>query len=179
MTTLSFNQLWTRLCGLDRTSLLLLAGAIAFTIALIVLIRTRWGHSRSLEKCVLFSILAHLLLTGYAATVRFVMYQPVAKEQFVRVALVDGPTGADHGQIAGTDPAASLPAPKPRKPEAIPGAADRKEVKTKSIPIADAKSIPTPAATPKPQAPPQISSAAAQAAMRQLADRVSASPVGN
>jgi hypothetical protein len=169
MPSLNANQLWTRLCGLDRTSLFLLAGAIAFTIALVVLIRTRWGHSRSLEKCVLFSILAHLLLTGYAATVRFVMYRPAPKEQFVRIALVDGPTGADHGQIAGTDPAASLPAPKP-KPRAIPGAADRKEVKPKAQPIAESKPPTIPTATTKQQAPPQLSPAAAQAAMRQLAD---------
>jgi hypothetical protein len=170
MTSLNLSQLWTRLCGLDRTSLLLLAGAIAFTIALVVLIRTRWGHSRSLEKCVLFSVLAHLLLTGYAATVRFVMYHPVAKEQFVRIALVDGPTGADHGQIAGTDPAASLPAPKPRMPEAIPGVSDRKEVKPKPHSIADSKPRSVPTATAKPQALPQMSPAAAQAAMKRLAD---------
>ena len=176
MTTFDFSHLWTRLCGLDRTSLLLLAGAVAFTIALVVLIRTRWGHSRSLEKCVLFSILAHLLLTGYAATVRFVMYHPAPKEQFVRVALVDGPTGADHGQIAGTDPAASLSEPKTPKPDAIPGAADRKEVKPKPPSIADSTPRSAPTAAAKPQAPPQMSPAAAQAAMRQLADQVSALP---
>jgi hypothetical protein len=172
MTSLSISQLWTRLCGLDRASLLLLAGAIAFTIALIVLICTRWGHSRSLEKCILFSVLAHLLLTGYAATVRFVMYHPAPKEQYVRIALVDGPTGADRGQLVGTDPAASLPVPKPPKPDAISSIADRKEVKPKEAAMAAPASTPTPAPTTiaKPESPPPISPAVAQAAMKRLTD---------
>jgi hypothetical protein len=147
---------------------------MVFTIAVVVLIRTRWGHSRSLEKCVLFSILAHLLLTGYLATVRFVSYCPAPKEQYVRIALVDGPVGADHGQIAGTDPAASPEKPKPQKPDAIPAAADRKEVKPKSGVIADTKPRATPMATAKPQALPEISPAAARAAIQQMANQVSA-----
>ena len=109
MTTFTFDRLWTRLCGLDRASLLLLVGAVVFAIALVVLIRTRWGHSRSLEKCVLFSVLAHVLLTAYAATVKFVTYRPAPKEQFVRIALVDGPAGAEHGQLGG-DRSRSQPA---------------------------------------------------------------------
>ena len=139
MTTLDLHRLWTRFCSLDRASLLLLAGAVAFSIALVVLIRTRWGHSRSLEKCVLFSVLAHLLFTGYAATVQFVTYRSPPKEQFVRIALVDGPAGAEHGQLGGVDPAASPLPPKPPKPAAMPGAADRKEVKPKSSVVAEAK----------------------------------------
>jgi hypothetical protein len=174
MATLSISQIWTRLCGLDRASLMLLAGAVVFTVAVIVLIRTRWGHSRSLEKCVLFSILAHLLLTGYAATVRFVTYCPAPKEQYVRIALVDGPVGADHGQIAGTDPAASLPPPKPPKPDAIPTAIDRKKVKPKASVAADAKQPSQSAAGAKPQAPSLAIPAAAQTAIRQLASQVSA-----
>ncbi len=85
---------------------LLLAGATAFSITLVVLLWTRWGHSRSLEKCVLLSFLAHALLTGYAATVQIVSFRPAPREQFVRIALVDGPPGAEHGQADGTDPAA-------------------------------------------------------------------------
>ena len=100
----AIDRLWTFLCSLDRFMLLLLVGAIAFSITLIVLLWTRWGHSRSLEKCVLLSFLAHALLTGYAATVQISAYRPAPREQFVRIALVDGPPGAEHGQADGTDP---------------------------------------------------------------------------
>ncbi len=182
MTTVDLHHLWTRFCSLDRTTLLLLAGAVALAIALVVLIRTRWGHSRSLEKCVLFSILAHLLFTGYAATVQFVTYRSPPKEEFVRIALVDGPTGAEHGQLGGVDPAASPLPPKPPKPAALPGAVERNEVKPKSPTVAAAKgkaspaaAAKTPAAAPpaaKPQAPPPIDPAA-QAVIRQIAAQVS------
>ena len=164
------NHLWTRLCSLHWPMLLLLAGAVVFAIALIVLIRTRWGHSRSLEKCVLFSVLAHVLLTAYAATVEFTMYRPAPKEQFVRIALVDGPAGAEHGQLGGTDPAASpLPATPP-KPDARPGAADRKEVKAKLASVVTAKPQAETHANAQtrvaPQVPPAIPHLAAEASVR-------------
>ncbi len=90
----AIDRLWTFVSSLDRFMLLLLVGAIAFSITLIVFLWTRWGHSRSLEKCVLLSFLAHALLTGYAATVQITGYRPAPREQFVRIALVDGPPGA-------------------------------------------------------------------------------------
>ena len=182
MTTLDIHSLWTRFCSLDRATLLLLAGVVAFTIALVVLIRTRWGHSRSLEKCVLFSVLAHLLFTGYAATVHFVTYRSPPKEEFIRIALVDGPAGAEHGQLGGVDPAASPVPPKPPKSNALPGTADRKEVKAKSTVIADTKpkaisaaakppAAPGSQAAAKPQAVPPT--AAVQAVIQQIAAQVS------
>ena len=58
----------------------------------------------------LLSFLAHALLTGYAATVQIASFRPAPREQFVRIALVDGPPGAEHGQADGNDPAAGPPA---------------------------------------------------------------------
>jgi hypothetical protein len=106
----AIGRFWTCLCSLDRFMLVLLIGAIAFSITLLVLLWTRWGHSRSLEKCVLLSVLAHALLTGYAATVQIASVQiasPQPREQIIRIALVEGPPGAEHGQPDGKDPAAS------------------------------------------------------------------------
>ena len=105
--------------------LLLLVGAIAFSITLVVLLWTRWGHSRSLEKCVLLSFLAHALLTGYAATVQIASFRPAPREQFVRIALVDGPPGAERGQADGTDPAAGPAVAKNPPLAAIPADKDR------------------------------------------------------
>jgi len=47
-------------------------GLALLTIALLVLMRTRWGQSQPLRKCAFISVLAHLLLAGYATTVKIV-----------------------------------------------------------------------------------------------------------
>ena len=97
-------------------------------------------------------------LTGYAATVQIVSYRAAPREQFVRIALVDGPPGADRGQAGGTDPAASLRRrQEPAKAEAIPADKDRKAVKLSRWRLTEAK----------PHAnSPQISTKAAGAARR-------------
>jgi len=41
-------------------------GLAALTIALLILMRTRWGQARPLSKCIVLSVFAHLLLIGYA-----------------------------------------------------------------------------------------------------------------
>jgi len=48
------------------------AGLATLTITLLVLMQTRWGQSRPLRKCLILSLLAHVLLAGYATTVNFV-----------------------------------------------------------------------------------------------------------
>ena len=40
-------------------------GLVLLTVALLVLIRTRWGQSQPLSKCVVLSLVAHLLLAIY------------------------------------------------------------------------------------------------------------------
>ena len=73
--------------------------------------------------------LAHALLTGYAATVQIASYRSAPREQFVRIALVDGPPGAEHGQADGTDPAAGPAAAKNPPLAAIPADKDHAAVK--------------------------------------------------
>ena len=71
-----------RVGHVDRHGLwmgLLWLGLAAFTVALVVLIWTRWGQYQPLRKCLVLSLLAHLLLAGYATTVRIVT-QPPARE---------------------------------------------------------------------------------------------------
>ena len=42
----------------------------AVTVALLILMRTRWGQSRPLEKCAFLSLLAHVLLAGVAMSLQ-------------------------------------------------------------------------------------------------------------
>ena len=46
---------------------ILWGGLALLTIALLVLMRTRWGQARPLSKCAVLSLFAHLLLMGYAS----------------------------------------------------------------------------------------------------------------
>ncbi len=52
---------------------LLWIGSFALCIALIVVLRTRWGQSRPLKKCAVLSLLAHAMLACLAMTVRVVV----------------------------------------------------------------------------------------------------------
>ncbi|MGO9109109.1 MAG: hypothetical protein ACLP9L_07750, partial [Thermoguttaceae bacterium] len=173
MEALRIDRLWTFLCSLDRFMLFLLVGAIAFSIALVVFLWTRWGHSRSLEKCVLLSFLAHALLTGYAATVQIASYRPAPRETFVRIALVDGPPGAQRGQTDGSDPAAGLVVAKNPPLSAIPADKDRAAVKKlQTLPATGNSPVVETVARPKAARP--TGPAATQEALKQLAVTASA-----
>ncbi|MGD9647125.1 MAG: squalene--hopene cyclase [Pirellulales bacterium] len=47
-------------------------GLVVLSLALVVMMRTRWGQSQPLGKCLGLSLLAHLLMAGYATTVHIV-----------------------------------------------------------------------------------------------------------
>ena len=47
-------------------------GLVMLTVTLLLLIRTRWGQSQPLGKCVVLSLLAHMLLAIYISTVNIV-----------------------------------------------------------------------------------------------------------
>jgi len=99
MAAFRLDQLWEFLAGIEPVVGLLWLGLVALTITLLVLMRTRWGQSRPLRKCLALSILAHLLLAGYATTVRIVCGAPALEEPVLYVSFVDGPlqqaTGAE------------------------------------------------------------------------------------
>jgi hypothetical protein len=63
------RQVWT---NTDWSWIVLWLGLTLLIIALIVLMRTRWGQSRPLGKCAVLSLVAHLLLAIYATTVQIV-----------------------------------------------------------------------------------------------------------
>jgi hypothetical protein len=70
---------------------LLWAGLAVFTITLLIMMQTRWGQSRPLRKCIILSLLAHLLLAGYATTVQIVAGGVQAEEPVLQVSLIEGP----------------------------------------------------------------------------------------
>src|SRR5947207_6559507 len=48
------------------------AGSLALSVALVVILWTRWGQSRPLQKCAALSLLVHLILAFLTMTVRIV-----------------------------------------------------------------------------------------------------------
>src|SRR3954453_20523522 len=47
-------------------------GSLGLSIALVILMWTRWGQSRALQKCAALSLLVHLMLAFLTMTVRIV-----------------------------------------------------------------------------------------------------------
>ena len=52
------------------------SGMAALTVALVILMRTSWGHQQPLRKCVVLSLFAHLLFVAYATTIHIVRTHP-------------------------------------------------------------------------------------------------------
>ncbi|MCC6123837.1 MAG: squalene--hopene cyclase [Pirellulales bacterium] len=69
-------------------------GLSAFTLGALILVYTRWGQSRPLEKCIGLSLLAHCLLVGYATTISLAEPAPPPDGPAFQVALVED--GSDH-----------------------------------------------------------------------------------
>ncbi len=77
-------------------------GLVVFTVALLVLVRTRWGHSQPLGKCIVLSLLAHLLIGIYATTVNIVTATVGSPDgKGIQVALIDSSSGDAHDGKAG------------------------------------------------------------------------------
>jgi hypothetical protein len=60
------------LASVQITYWLLWGGSLALSVTLVVLLWTRWGHSRPLHKCAALSLIAHLILAVLTMTVRIV-----------------------------------------------------------------------------------------------------------
>ena len=56
---------------------ILLIGCGCLAIALLILTLTRWGHARPIWKCVVLSVVAHLLLVGYMYGTQLVSRAPM------------------------------------------------------------------------------------------------------
>ncbi len=107
-------------------------GSLALSVALVVLMWTRWGQSRPLQKCAALSLLVHLILAFLAMTVRIVAGDgsggggggaPI----HVRIVQESGTTAT--AAVAATEDASKFSAPElleppPRKEATNPQAAD-------------------------------------------------------
>ncbi len=82
---------------------LLWAGLFAVSVTLLVLAHTRWGQSRPLRKCFTLSLMAHLLLAGYATTIKIVDSSPAAPGEPAIHVRISGPTVDEQSPDADSD----------------------------------------------------------------------------
>jgi len=92
---------------------LLWSGLAALAVALLLLIRTRWGQSRPIEKCLALSALVHLWLIGFSTTVKIVSIAPLDSDPVTRVALSDDPSQRKDAKSNATEPPGRLAQEKP------------------------------------------------------------------
>jgi hypothetical protein len=122
-------------------------GLVVLTVALLALVRTRWGQSQPLGKCVVLSLVAHLLLGIYTTTVNIVTATVGSPDgQGIQVALVDSTSSSDGGTTADAGAA------DPWNPVAGPESEAGFGTPTDLAPIASPADLP-PAATPQRKIP--------------------------
>ncbi len=80
-----FGHFLYRMIAQRNIAFMLTVGIVILSIALFILTRTRWGQVKPVSKCIALSILAHILLIGYAWSTKLIFSVPAAKT-------VDNPT---------------------------------------------------------------------------------------
>ena len=86
----SFWQNVYKVLTTPSLQLFLLLGSLILAISLLLLTMTRLGHARPITKCVVLSVIAHILLLGYAYGTKLISHVPLAKkEEPVQINLVD------------------------------------------------------------------------------------------
>ena len=91
MSILRLDRLLEFLTSIELLMAMLWLGLAIFTVGLAILMYTRWGQYKPLRKCMAMSLLAHLLLAGYAATVQIITPIVLPTEPVIHVSLGDGP----------------------------------------------------------------------------------------
>ena len=76
------------------------SGLVVLTIALLLVTRTRWGQARPISKCVVLSVLAHMLMIGYAYKTHLFSIEPhVASERPIQVTVHMGDETPQHDDL--------------------------------------------------------------------------------
>ncbi len=133
----------TRLTSVPIAYLLVWCGSLALTIALVVLLRTRWGQSRPLHKCAVLSLLVHLLLAWAAMTLRIVTGDGGGGEGGVpiRVHIVQDSSAAPLVANISAAPALEDAPPLIEPPALEPPATPADDVDAQMLDVADAAPV--------------------------------------
>lgn len=125
------------------------------SIGSILLVRSQWGRKRPMQRCVLLSLVAHMVLIAIAATVRFVSWPPgEGEEEPVRITIV----AAAPQRAELTPPTEAIKSkPAEAEPETLPT-----ETEQVAAPPVEDSSEPAPAEMPSPPTEPERAEPAAE-----------------
>jgi len=130
-------------------STLLWLGLAVFTVALLILTRTRWGQAKPISKCVVLSVFAHILLAIYAYSTSLLPNPPAIPEETVfKLKIITAELDPQPAQtaITSTDSVVQTPASTTR-PATVPNQ-EQPTVDTESV--ADRSASPEPNDVSKP-----------------------------
>ncbi|HRX81343.1 MAG TPA: hypothetical protein P5307_19875, partial [Pirellulaceae bacterium] len=87
---MSFHALLLAETSASQTlAIILWIGLAILTVALLILMRTRWGQAQPLSKCVVLSVFAHILFIAYAYGTRLIFDAPSPQQdEVIRLAFV-------------------------------------------------------------------------------------------
>lgn len=87
----SFWQKFVDVMTTPSLQLFLLLGSLLLAVSLLLLTLTRLGHARPITKCIVLSIIAHVLLLGYAYGTKLIFQAPAMakKEDPIQVNLIE------------------------------------------------------------------------------------------
>jgi hypothetical protein len=85
-----------RMLAIPFSFLLLWCSFLAVSVALLVLLRSRWGQGSPLQKCAVLSLLVHLVFACIAMTIRVVVGDGIGSQSGppIRVRIIDGSLGS-------------------------------------------------------------------------------------
>ncbi len=120
MSTARLDDWLKSLSGVEPALAIFWLGLAAFTVGVAVLLYTRVGQYRPLRKCMILSLLAHLILVCYAATVQIVMPGREPASTVVHLAVGDDAAEKGIGGSATVSNSKDQP-PKDQPWEVLPG----------------------------------------------------------
>ena len=93
----------------------LVSGLGVLVISLLLMLYTRWGQHRALQKCLVLSLWAHILLAAYSTTISLLPPRMPAREEIIDVSFDDGP-GTRPGRPFGSEAAVAQEGPSSEAP---------------------------------------------------------------
>ena len=73
----------------QNLAIMLWLGLATLTIALLILMQTRWGQAAPLSKCIFLSVFAHVLFIAYAYGTKLILDYPTeAEDAYIRLAVL-------------------------------------------------------------------------------------------
>jgi hypothetical protein len=143
---LAMSGMLRRLAGVSSGYLALWCALLVMSVALVVLMRSRWGQGRPLQKCAVLSLLVHLVFACLAMTVRVVVGDGSGHGSGppIRVRIVDDTSEALLAEVSALPVEPALLPPELYQPPPQPPAPDKTPLTSADEPSEPSQPPPAP-----------------------------------